>query len=98
MLTYRLSLIEDTTTMNPIRKFCIEQAALIWKDQPSLGMLETINEVRVALRGNRQLGAKTAPGAEVLTQWFNEAIAAGELAGPGNSPRGGRLTRARDRE
>ena len=98
MLTYCIALFKHLTLMNPVRKFCIEQAALIWKDQPSLGMLETINEVRVALRGNRQLGVKAAPGAEVLTQWFNEAIAAGELAGPGNSPRGGRLTRARDRE
>ncbi len=73
--------------MNPLRQICQEQAALVWQDQPSLGLLETINEVRVNLRGHPQVQARDIPGVETLRHWFEEAIASGALAGPRESGR-----------
>jgi hypothetical protein len=68
--------------MNPIRKTCIDEAVKIWVDQPSLGMLETANEIRVNIRGSRAHNFKDVPGAEAIRQWLAEEIANGNIAGP----------------
>lgn len=81
--------------MNPIRKICLAQARLLWQDQPSLGMLETVNEVRVALRAQREVANKDIPGVESLRQWLTLAIEAGELRGPSDIPRNGRSNKGR---
>lgn len=73
--------------MNPVRKACLTEAAKIWQDQPSLGMLETVNEVRVALRGYREWTSKDLPGIDAIRNWLTDAIAAGELSGPNEGPR-----------
>jgi hypothetical protein len=73
--------------MNPIRKACLAQAATLWKEQPSLGMLETVNEVRVALRDDRSISAKDLPKAEAIKRWLSEAIEAGDMRGPSDTLR-----------
>ena len=83
--------------MNPIRKLCVEQARLLWLEQPSLGMLETVNEVRVAMRAQRDVSNKDIPGVESLRQWLTLAIEAGELSGPSDMPRNGRSHKGRTR-
>ena len=81
--------------MNPVRRACLQEAAKIWLDQPSLGMLETANEVRVGIRGQRDLGLKELPGVEAIRKWLIEAIAAGELNGPIDDPRRAQVSRSR---
>ena len=74
--------------MNPARQACLQAAARIWGDQPSLGMLETANEVRVAVRALRDPTLKEVPGMDTIRKWLEDAIAAGEVAGPqGPQPR-----------
>jgi hypothetical protein len=68
--------------MNPIRKTCIDEAVKIWLDQPSLGILETANEIRVNIRGSRAHNFKDVPGAEAIRQWLAEEIANGHITGP----------------
>ena len=71
--------------MNPARKACLQAAAKIWT---SLGMLETANEVRVAVRALRDPAVKEVPGMDTIRKWLEDAIAAGEVAGPqGPQPR-----------
>ena len=74
--------------MNPARKACLQAAAKIWTEQPSLGMLETANEVRVAVRALRDPTLKEVPGMDTIRKWLEDAIAAGKVAGPqGPQPR-----------
>jgi hypothetical protein len=68
--------------MNAIRKTCIDEAVKIWIDQPSLGILETANEIRVNIRGSRSHNFKDVPGAEAIRQWLAEEIANGRITGP----------------
>jgi hypothetical protein len=84
--------------MNPVRKACLHEANKIWLDQPSLGMLETINEVRVAIRGNRNYAFKELPGTEAVRQWLLDAIAAGEMVGPSAEPRRVKANKSRRQE
>jgi hypothetical protein len=72
--------------MSPIRKACVNEAVQIWLDQPSLGLLEIANEIRVNLRGTRSHEFKVIPGAEAIRQWLQEAISAGEIVGPMDAP------------
>jgi hypothetical protein len=81
--------------MNPIRAACLKEAANIWRDQPSLGMLETANEVRVNIRGQRDSGFKKLPGSEIISKWLVEAIELGELKGPIDDPRFHKPSKAR---
>jgi hypothetical protein len=81
--------------VNPVRKACLEEAAKLWADQPSLGMLETANEVRVIVRGRRDLPAKELPGVESIRKWLADAIAAGEMAGPQDDGRRSQTSRSR---
>lgn len=81
--------------MNPVRNACLEEAIRLWADQPSLGLLETANEVRVSVRGRRDLAIKSLPGVEVIQTWLTEAIAAGDISGPKDDPRRGKGTRSR---
>lgn len=74
--------------MNPARKACLQAAAKIWLEQPSLGLLEACNEVRVAVRAARDPAVKEIPGLEAIRKWLADAIAAGEIGGPqGPQPR-----------
>ncbi len=74
--------------MNPVRKACLEAALKLWTDQPSLGLTETANEVRVAVRGMRDPVVREVPGIDTIRKWLEDAIAAGELSGPqGPQPR-----------
>lgn len=68
--------------MNPLRKACLQEAERVWLDQPSLGLLETANEVRVGVRGRRDLNVRELPGVEAIRKWLLDAIAAGEIKGP----------------
>jgi hypothetical protein len=81
--------------MNPVRKACLEEAVKIWQDQPSLGMLETINEVRVAIRGSRTINVKDLPGVEAIRKWLLDAIETGELIGPAADGRRNKAARSR---
>jgi hypothetical protein len=81
--------------MNPVRKACLEEAVKIWQDQPSLGMLETINEVRVAIRGSRTINVKDLPGVEAIRKWLLDAIETGELIGPADDGRRNKAARSR---
>jgi hypothetical protein len=81
--------------MNPVRKACLEEAVKIWQDQPSLGMLETINEVRVAIRGSRMINVKDLPGVEAIRKWLLDAIETGELIGPADDGRRNKAARSR---
>lgn len=81
--------------MNPVRKACLDEATRLWLDQPSLGLLETANEVRVAVRGRRDPDIKAVPGVEVIQTWLTEAIAAGEISGPIEDARRSKGTRSR---
>ncbi len=81
--------------MNPVRKACLQEATKIWLDQPSLGMLETANEVRVGIRGQRDLDLKELPGVEAIRKWLIDAIAAGEINGPIENLRRNKATRSR---
>jgi hypothetical protein len=81
--------------MKPARKACLEEAVKIWQDQPSLGMLETVNEVRVAIRGSREIVAKDLPGVEAIRKWLVEAIENGELRGPADDGRRNKAARVR---
>jgi hypothetical protein len=81
--------------MNPVRKACLEEAIKIWQDQPSLGMLETINEVRVAIRGSRMINVKDLPGVEAIRKWLLDAIETGELIGPADDGRRNKAARSR---
>jgi hypothetical protein len=68
--------------VTPIRKACLDEASKMWAEQPSLGMLEIANEIRVAIRGSRAYALKEIPGAEAIRLWLAEAIDAGEISGP----------------
>ncbi len=81
--------------MNPVRKACLDEAVKIWQDQPSLGMLETINEVRVAIRGSRTISVKDLPGVEAIRKWLQDAIETGELIGPAGDGRRNKAARFR---
>ncbi len=81
--------------MNPVRKACLEEAIKIWQDQPSLGMLETINEVRVAIRGSRTINGKDLPGVEAIRKCLLDAIETGELIGPADDGRRNKAARSR---
>ena len=81
--------------MKPARKACLEEAVKIWQDQPSLGMLETVNEVRVAIRGSRSIDVKDLPGVEGIRKWLEDAIESGELVGPANDGRRNKAARTR---
>jgi hypothetical protein len=81
--------------MKPVRKACLEEAVKIWQDQPSLGMLETVNEVRVAVRGNRTINVKDLPGVEAIRKWLTDAIESGELLGPADDGRRNKAAKAR---
>jgi hypothetical protein len=81
--------------MKPARKACLEEAVKIWQDQPSLGMLETVNEVRVAIRGSRTINVKDIPGIEAIRKWLLEAIESGELIGPADDGRRNKAARTR---
>jgi hypothetical protein len=80
--------------VNPVRKACLQEAAKIWLDQPSLGLLETANEVRVGIRGQRAQ-PKELPGVDAIRKWLVDAIAAGEIAGPTDDPGRSKATRSR---
>ena len=73
--------------MNPARKACLDAARQLWQDQPSLGLLETANEVRVVVRARRDPAIREVPGVEAIRKWRADAIEAGELAGPQEPPR-----------
>lgn len=81
--------------MNPVRKACLEEAVKVWQDQPSLGMLETINEVRVAIRGSRTISVKDLPGVDAIRKWLLDAIETGELVGPADDGRRNKAARSR---
>jgi hypothetical protein len=90
--------------MNPVRKACLEEAARLWLDQPSLGLLETANEVRVGIRGQRGLSgpssqsgphSKELPGVDAIRKWLVDAIASGEMTGPIDDLRRNKATRSR---
>lgn len=81
--------------MNPARKACLEAAARLWQDQPSLGLLETANEVRVVVRARRDPSLREVPGVDAIRKWLTDAIEAGELAGPQDPPRRGRARQSR---
>lgn len=81
--------------MNPVRKACLDEAAKLWADQPSLGMLETANEVRVTVRSRRDLPAKELPGVEAVRKWLTDAVAAGEISGPQDDGRRSQTSRSR---
>jgi hypothetical protein len=68
--------------MNPARKACLTAAGRIWAEQPSLGLLEAANEVRVAVRALRDPAVREVPGIDSIRKWLEDAIAAGELGGP----------------
>jgi hypothetical protein len=81
--------------MKPARKACLEEAVKIWQDQPSLGMLETVNEVRVAIRGSRTVNMKDLPGVEGIRKWLTDAIESGELVGPADDGRRNKAAKIR---
>jgi hypothetical protein len=81
--------------MKPVRKACLDEAVKIWQDQPSLGMLETVNEVRVAIRGSRTISSKDVPGIDAIRKWLVEAIESGELVGPADDGRRNKAARLR---
>lgn len=68
--------------MNPNRKACLDAAARIWRDQPTLGVFEAANEVRVLVRAARDPSLREVPGVEAIRRWLSEAIEAGEITGP----------------
>jgi len=82
--------------VNPARQACVLAARALWQDQPSLGMLETANEVRVRVRADADRDvSRRVPGVDAIRTWLEEAIAAGELPGPVESGRRVRAGKAR---